>query len=143
MTRGILKLALAALFAIIAIAPSFGLDRRAQRNVNVTAGRETRIASYGTPDEKCRAGAGPEIEVAERPSYGKLTDKPVRIIAERSGIAQRDHPCIGKFIDAIAVFYRPVAGFRGSDRLRLRVKFGTTPAAETAVLEEEIFISVR
>jgi hypothetical protein len=143
MTRGILKLALAALFAIIAVAPSFGLDRRAQRNVYVTAGRETRIASYGTPDEKCRAGAGPEIEVAERPSYGKLADKPVRIIAERSGIAQRDHPCIGKFIDAIAVFYRPVAGFRGSDRLRLRVKFGTTPAAETAVLEEEIFISVR
>jgi len=143
MTRGILKLALAALFAIIAIAPSFGLDRRVQRNVYVTAGRETRIASYGTPDEKCRAGAGPEIEVAERPSYGKLTDKPVRIIAERSGIAQRDHPCIGKFIYAIAVFYRPVAGFRGSDRLRLRVKFGTTPAAETAVLEEEIFISVR
>jgi hypothetical protein len=143
MTRGILKLALAALFAIIAIAPSFGLDRRAQRNVYVTAGRETRIASYGTPDEKCQAGAGPEIEVAERPSYGKLTDKPVRIIAERSGIAQRDHPCIGKFIDAIAVFYRPVAGFRGSDRLRLRVKFRTTPAADTAVLEEEIFISVR
>ncbi len=67
----------------------------------------------------------------------------MRIIAERSGVAQRDHPCIGKFIDAIAVFYRPVAGFRGSDRLRLRVKFGTTPAAETAVLEEEIFISVR
>jgi hypothetical protein len=143
MTRGILKLALAALFAIIAVAPSFGLDRRAQRNVYVTAGRETRIASYGTPDEKCRAGAGPEIEVAERPSYGKFTDKPVRIIAERSGIAQRDHPCIGKFIDAIAVFYHPVAGIRGSDRLRLRVKFGTTPAAETAVLEEEMFISVR
>jgi hypothetical protein len=143
MTRGIPKLALAALFAIIAIAPSFGLDRRAQRNVYVTAGRETRIASYGTPDEKCRAGAGPEIEVAERPSYGKLTDKPVRIIAERSGIAQRDHPCIGKFIDAIAVFYRPVAGYRGSDRLRLRVKFGTTPAADTVILEDEIFISVR
>src|SRR5471032_3087842 len=143
MTRGILKLALAALFALIAIAPSFGLDRRAQRNVHVTAGRETRIASYGTPDEKCRAGAGPEIEVAERPSYGKFTDNPVRIIAERSGIAQRDHPCIGKFIDAIAVFYRPVAGYRGSDRLRRRAKFRTTPAADTAALEEEIFISIR
>jgi hypothetical protein len=143
MTRGILKLALAALFAIIAIAPSFGLDRRAQRNVYVTAGRETRIASYGTPDEKCRAGAGPEIEVAERPSYGKLIDKPVRIVAERTNVARPDHPCLGRFIDAIAVYYRPVAGFRGSDRLRLRVKLGTTPAAETAVLEEEIFISVR
>jgi hypothetical protein len=143
MTREILKLAMAGLFAIAAIAPSFGFDRREQRNVYVSAGRETRIASYGTPDEKCRAGAGPEIEVAERPSYGKLTDKAVRIVAERAGVARPDHPCLGRFIDAIAVYYRPVAGFRGSDRVRLRVKFGTTPAADAAILEEEIFISVR
>jgi hypothetical protein len=143
MTREILKLAMAGLFAIAAIAPSFGLDRREQRNVNVSAGRETRIASYGTPDEKCRAGAGPEIEVAEWPSYGKLTDKAVRIVAERAGVARPDHPCLGRFIDAIAVYYRPVAGFRGSDRVRLRVKFGTTLAADAATLEEEIFISVR
>jgi hypothetical protein len=143
MTREILKLAMAGLFAIAAIAPSFGLDRREQRSVYVSTGRETRIASYGTPDEKCRAGAGPEIEVAERPSYGKLTDKAVRIVAERAGVARPDHPCLGRFIDAIAVYYRPVAGFRGSDRVRLRVKFGTTPAADAAILEEEIFISVR
>jgi hypothetical protein len=143
MTREILKLAMAGLFAIAAVAPSFGLDRREQRSVYVSAGRETRIASYGTPDEKCRAGAGPEIEVAERPSYGKLTDKAVRIVAERAGVARPDHPCLGRFIDAIAIYYRPVAGFRGSDRVRLRVKFGTTPAAYAAILEEEIFISVR
>jgi hypothetical protein len=143
MTREILKLAMAGLFAIAAIAPSFGLDRREQRSVYVSTGRETRIASYGTPDEKCRAGAGPEIEVAERPSYGKLTDKAVRIVAERAGVARPDHPCLGRFIDAIAVYYRPVAGFRGSDRVRLRVKFGTTPTADAAILEEEIFISVR
>jgi hypothetical protein len=143
MTREILKLAMAGLFAIAAIVPSFGLDRREQRNVYVSAGRETRIASYGTPDEKCRAGAGPEIEVAERPSYGKLTDKAVRIVAERAGVARPDHPCLGRFIESIAVYYRPVAGFRGSDRVRLRVKFGTTPAADAAILEEEIFISVR
>ncbi|HEY4863504.1 MAG TPA: hypothetical protein VIH65_05260 [Xanthobacteraceae bacterium] len=143
MTREILKLAMAGLFAIAIITPSFGLDRREQRNVYVSAGRETRIASYGTPDEKCRAGAGPEIEVAERPSYGKLTDKAVRIVAERAGVARPDHPCLGRFIESIAVYYRPVAGFRGSDRVRLRVKFGTTPAADAAILEEEIFISVR
>jgi hypothetical protein len=141
MTREILKLAMAGLFAIAANAPSFGLDRREQRNVYVSAGRETRIASYGTPDEKCKAQS--EIEVAERPSYGRLTDKAVRIVAERAGVARPDHPCLGRFIDAIAVYYRPVAGFRGSDRVRLRVKFGTNPAAAAAILEEEIFISVR
>ncbi len=75
----------------------------------------------------CKAGARPEIEIAEWPSYGRLGDKPVRIIAERQASRAADHPCIGKFIDAIALYYRPVAGFRGSDRVRLRVKFPTTP----------------
>jgi hypothetical protein len=144
MTRGILKLVAAGLFAIALIPPSFGLERREQRSIYVSAGREARIASYGAPDEKCKAGPEPEIEVAERPSYGTLTDKFVRIVAERSGVARQDHPCIGKFIDAIGVYYRPVAGFRGSDRVRLRVKFAPMPpVADAAILEEEIFISVR
>ncbi len=144
MPRGILKLVAAGLFAIAAATPSFGLDRREQRSVYVSAGREARIASYGAPDETCKAGPEPEIEVAERPSYGTLTDKFVRIVAERSGLARRDHLCLGKFIDAIAVYYRPVAGFRGSDRVRLRVKFAPMPpATDAAILEEEIFISVR
>ena len=144
MTRGILKLAAAGLFAIAIAAPSFGLDRREQRNVYVSAGREARIASYGAPDEQCKAGAKPKIEVVEHPSYGTLMDRPVRIVAERSGVARRDHPCLGKFIDAIAVYYRPVAGFRGSDRVRLRVKFAPTLlVADVAIVEEEIFINVR
>ena len=67
----------------------------------------------------------------------------MRIVAERAGVARPDHPCLGRFIDAIAVYYRPVAGFRGSDRVRLRVKFGTAPAVDAAILEEEIFINVR
>jgi hypothetical protein len=144
MTRGIFGFVTGWLFVVVVAAPSFGGERREQRNVYVSAGRETRVASYGTPDEKCGPGNGPKIEVVDRPSYGTLTDKAVRIIAERSAIAQPDHPCLGRFIDAIAVFYRPVAGFRGSDRVRLRIKLGTIPpTGETAILEDEIFISVR
>jgi hypothetical protein len=144
MTREILKLVATGLFAIALAAPSFGLERREQRSVYVSAGRAARIASYGAPDETCKAAREPEIEVAERPSYGTLTDKFVRIVAGRSDVARPDHPCIGKFIDATAVYYRPVAGFRGSDRVRLRVKFApTSPAADAMILEEEIFISVR
>jgi hypothetical protein len=143
MMRGILKFVAAGLLAIVVAAPSWGGERREQRSVYVSAGRATRIASYGAPDGTCKAGPKPEIEVADRPSYGTLTDKFVRIVAGRSDVARPDHPCIGKFIDATAVFYRPAAGFRGSDRVRLRVKFATTPAADAATLEEEIFINVQ
>jgi len=143
MKRGTLKRAAAVFFAIAAAAPARGLERNEQRNVYASAGRETRIASYGAPDETCRAGAPPVIEVVERPSYGTLVDKPVRILAERRGLARPDHPCVGKFIEAVAVYYRPVTGFHGSDRLRLRVTFDAPTPRGTTTLEEEIFIAVR
>jgi hypothetical protein len=143
MTRAMLSLVAAALFTIGATVPSFGLDRHEQRSVHASTGSETRIASYGAPDENCKAGARPQIEIAERPSYGRLSYRPVRIIAVRAGVARQDHPCIGKFIDAIAVYYRSVAGFHGSDRVRLRVKYATTPVAAATTMDEEIFIDVR
>jgi len=143
MTRGILPRAAAGLLAIALVAPASGLDRR-QRSVYITAGYEARIASYGALDESCNVGAPPEIEVVERPSYGTLGNKPVRIIADRSNMPRRDHPCIGKFIVAIAVYYRPTPGFHGSDRIRLRIKFdAATPAHAATMLEDEIFIGVR
>jgi len=136
MTRATLKLAAAALifFAASSLA---ALERREQRSVFVVGGREARIASYAAPNQACEMAAEPRIHVLEPPSYGRLSSKPVRILAEPSVIPQRDHPCLGKFVDATAVMYRPVASFRGSDRVRLRVKFGDT------TLEEEILINVQ
>jgi len=130
--------------AIAFVVPASGLERRGQRSVYISAGREARIASYGAPDETCKAGPPPAIEVVERPSYGTLANKPARIIATRAGVERPDHPCIGKFIEAIAVYYRPAPGFHGSDRVRLRVKFDAAmPSGAVTTLEEEIFIGVR
>ncbi|HLL28012.1 MAG TPA: hypothetical protein VKT73_10265 [Xanthobacteraceae bacterium] len=137
MTRAIQQSMAMGLFFLATATPSSGLDRHEQRSVYASVGREARIASYGAPDAACKGGPRPQIEIAERPSYGTLVEKPVRIIAERSSVPRRDHPCVGKFIDAIAIYYRPTPGFRGSDRLRLRVRFDDT------MLEEEILVSVR
>jgi predicted secreted protein len=143
MMRRILKFA-AIGFLVAATAAAFGGDERAQRSVFVSAGREARIASYGVPDGKCEGRAEPTIQIVEWPSYGTLADKPVRIIAERAGVARRDHPCLGRFITSLALYYRPTTGFRGSDRIRLRVKFPATgPQEETVIRDEEIFITVR
>jgi hypothetical protein len=142
MTRGILRAVAAGLLTISAGAPAFGLDRREQRNVEAPGGRATRIASYGAPDDQCRAGLPPKIEVIERPSYGRLSDKVVRIVAARADVVRPDHPCLGRFIDAIAIYYRPAPGFRGSDRVLLRVTFDSAAASGRGTLEEEIFIAV-
>ena len=144
MMRRILKFVAIGLLIAAPAAPSAGGDERAQRSVFVSAGRETRIASYGAPDEKCAGRAEPTIQIVEWPSYGTLADKPVRIIAEHAGVARRDHPCLGRFITSLALYYRPTARFRGSDRIRLRVKFPATQTdEETVIRDEEIFITVR
>jgi len=49
------------------------------------------------------------------------------IVAERAGVARADHPCLWPIHRCDRVYYRPVAGFRGSDRVRLRVKFRNDP----------------
>jgi hypothetical protein len=136
MTRVTLKL-IATATVMLAATSVAALERREQRSVFVVGGRETRIASYAVPNQACEMAAEPQIQVIERPSYGRLSTKPVRILAEPSGIPQRDHPCIGKFVDATSIVYHPVASFRGSDRVRLRIKFGGT------TLEEEILINVQ
>ena len=144
MTRRIFQFTATAFFAIAITAPSFAADQRAQRSVYISAGRETRIASFGAPNEKCETGTNPDIQIVEWPSYGTLADKSVRVIAERIGVARRDHPCLGRFISSLALYYRPTAGFHGSDRIRLRVKFPATgPQDEMVIRDEEIFIIVR
>ena len=142
--RGIHKLLAVATFIALSVLPASALERNTQRNIFVSAGREARIASYGAPDDKCKAIVQPDVAIAEWPSYGSIADKPVRVIAERSNVLRADHPCLGKFIDALAIYYRPKPGFRGSDRVRLRIRFDpAAPASSANTVEEEILIGVR
>jgi hypothetical protein len=141
--REICRPAAAGILVVALFAPASALDRREQRTVYASAGRETRIAAYGAPNQKCQAEKQPAIQVVERPSYGTLTEKLARTLAERSGLARQDDPCIGKFIEAVALYYRPADGFHGSDHLRVRVKFDASPSGDPLILEQEIFVSVR
>lgn len=124
---------------------AFGADRKEQRSVNAPTERETRIAYYGSPDATtCKKAGEPQITIAETPSYGTIGFKNIRLRAIPSAVAERDGPCVGKFIDVTAVYYRSTAGFHGSDRVRIRVQFlPSPPAAGTTILEEQIFVSVR
>ena len=144
MTRGILEILAATFVTIGAVISAFATDQSSQRSVYVAAGRESRIASYGAPNEKCKTLADPDIQIVEWPSYGTLGDKSVRVVAERIGVARRDHPCLGRFINSLGIYYRPKAGFHGSDRIRLRVTFPSTgPGENTVIRDEDIFIGVR
>ncbi len=123
---------------------AFGAERSEQRSVNAPTERETRIAYYGSPDAACKAGGDPQITITETPSYGTIAFKNLRLRASPSSLPERDGPCVGKFIDVTAVYYRSTSGFHGSDRVRIRVKFvSPVPAAGTTILEEQIFVSVR
>jgi len=123
---------------------ALGAERKEQRSVNVAVDRDTRIAFYGLPDDKCQPAGDPHVAIVETPSYGKIGFKNLRLRATPSSIPEREGPCVGKFIDVTAVYYKSTRGFHGSDRVRIRVTFKRPPpATETTVLEEQVFVSVR
>ncbi len=116
---------------------------RVHRNVNVPAGREGRLGYYASPDEACGKGIAPEIAIVERPNYGRIVLRPDRLTAYSSTVPARANGCRGKFVDVISVYYKPAAGFHGSDRVVLRVLFPATAGGPASTLFEAIYISVR
>jgi hypothetical protein len=119
-------------------------ERVEQRSVNASTERETRIAYYGLPDEMCKAAGDPQVAIIETPSYGTIGFKNLRLRATPSSVPERNGPCVGKFIDVTAVYYKSTPGFHGSDRVRIRVRFKRPPpATETITLEEQIYVGVR
>jgi len=112
------------------------------QSANISAGREGRLTYYAAPDATCHKSAAPKIEILGAPSYGKIILRPERLMAHAGVVPPRAYGCLGQFVDAAAVFYKPAARYRGSDRAVLRITF---PAADgTAVTRtDEIFISVR
>jgi hypothetical protein len=116
--------------------------RREHRNVNISIGREGRIAYYASPDEACGKGIAPQISILEHPNYGKIAFRPDRLMALSSTIPDRAENCRGKFVDVTAVFYKPAKNFHGSDRAVLRVTF-TAANGAASTLFDTIYISVR
>lgn len=132
----------ALVFALAAtIAAAQGLPHFYQ-SANISVGREGRLAYYAAPDAACRKSAAPKIEILGAPSYGKIILRPERLVAHAEVLAPKAYGCLGRFVDATAVFYKPAARYRGTDRAVLRITF---PAADgtAAIRTDEIFISVR
>jgi hypothetical protein len=128
------------MFAATAVSAQEG--PRFYQSANISVGREGRLAYYAAPDAACGKGIAPKIEIVGAPSYGKLVFRPERLMAHAGVVPPQAYGCLGQFVDATAVFYKPAPHYRGSDRVVLRVTF---PAADgTAVTRtDEIFISVR
>lgn len=132
--------ALVFMLATAAAAAQDGL--RFYQSANISMGREDRLAYYAAPDAACGKGMAPKIEIVGAPSYGKLVFRPGRLMAHASVVPPQAYGCLGQFVDATAVFYKPAARYRGTDRAVLRITF---PAADGTALTrtDEIFISVR
>lgn len=117
--------------------------RHQHHSVNISTGREGRIAYYAAPDAACGKSAPVKISVVEGPSYGRLVFRPARLPVHTANIPARAGNCRGQFIDVTTVFYKPAAGFHGSDRAVLRLHFPAAGNGATETRTDEIYISVR
>lgn len=132
--------ALAFLFAITAAVAQDGLHL--YQSINISIGRETRIAYYAAPDDACRKGAAPKIEIIGVPSYGKIIFRPDRLMAHSTVVPSRSYGCLGQFLDVTAVFYKPAPRYHGTDRAVLRITFPAANGTPTTRVDE-ILIAVR
>ena len=132
--------ALAFLLAVTAAAAQDGLHL--YQSVNVSIGREGRIAYYAAPDDACMKGPAPKIEIIGAPSYGKIVFRPDRLMAHSTVVPPRAYGCLGKFVDATAVFYKPAPRYHGTDRAVLRITFPAAGGGATTRVDE-ILIAVR
>jgi len=135
--------ALSAFFVFAGSASAQNALPREHHNVSISTGREGRLAYYASPDAACRHGTKPAIAILEEPSYGKIVMRPERLIATGSSVPPRASNCRGKFADAISVYFKPAAGFHGSDRAVLRVDFPAAANGPAWSLVDVIYISVR
>jgi hypothetical protein len=126
----------------IAFGASAEEARRVHHNVNISAGREGRLAYYASPDAACGKGIAPQISIVERPSYGKLVLRPDRLTALSYTIPARAQNCRGQFVNVTAVFYKPAKEFHGSDRVVLRINFPAADGTASAQVDA-IYIAVR
>jgi hypothetical protein len=117
--------------------------RHQHHSVNISTNREGRIAYYAAPSASCGKNAAVEISILERPSYGRIILRPDRLLAYAATIPARAGNCRGQFVDVTAVFYKPAAGFHGTDRAVLRLHFPGAENGKTETRTDEIYISVR
>ena len=112
------------------------------QSANISIGREGRIAYYAAPDDACGKGAPVKIEIVQAPSYGKIILRHDRLMAHAAVVPPRSLPCLGQFVDATTVYYKPAPRYHGSDRAVLRVTFPAANGSATT-RADEIFITVR
>jgi flagellar biosynthesis/type III secretory pathway ATPase len=85
----------------------------------VTSGEKSEITTHMRYDRQCQASRV-AIKILAAPANGTVTAEPKSVIipaqTDRS-VPQQPH-CVGKTVDAIAVYYQSKPGFVGQDSFR-------------------------
>jgi hypothetical protein len=83
------------------------------------SGVKTQIATHSRFDRECRP-TPVEIKVVAAPKNGTVTSEPKdMVVPAQNNRGEKQPPkCVGKAIQALAVFYQSNAGFTGEDSVR-------------------------
>ena len=137
-----------ALVTLLAVAIALGSGSSAQaleRTVTASSGKEIVIARGGTAMGRasgCLSGPRPEVTVLEAPEHGKIAIRPLRFMplsADPGGTGE----CVNIVpVNGIGIFYRSAPGFRGSDRVRVRLSFENRRSRRGGQVTQEYSISI-
>ena len=88
----------------------------------VLKGNETRLAAPNYLNTDCSSGPLPDLRVISAPKNGTYRTEEASIAAERPANDSRA-ACIGKPVNAVAVYYKPKDEFAGNDAMVIDVDF--------------------
>lgn len=91
-------------------------------NREVFSGSETRLGAPNWVNADCTSGELPAIRIATPPQNGTTRMQEMTVPVDRPANDPRAS-CIGKPVQALAIFYKPKDGFTGADTVALDVDF--------------------
>jgi hypothetical protein len=88
--------------------------------VNATSGKQARLSAFWAYGEDCRTRPF-DLQTTAKPQNGILISKAITRKIVASAEQGFETKCVGKTTKAIEVFYKSKSGFKGKDRVKLRV----------------------
>ncbi|KPL55144.1 hypothetical protein ABB55_25350 [Prosthecomicrobium hirschii] len=111
--------------------PALGVEAR--------SGQETAVHAFYVVHSDCSGGGGQRVAIRTPPAHGSAR---VALVAYRISEGRR---CAGNTVKAAVLYYRPNAGFRGTDTIVIETiyaRFPTQPVSDVYA-SETISVSVR
>lgn len=128
-----LTLATATLLGLALSAPGAHAQVEVTMTRSTAPGQEVLIWRHARWDSRCQFKAEPTLTITTTPAHGTLDMRPETFTITVPPANNTGRDCRGKSIAGTAVYYKPAAGFTGTDQFVYRTDPGSAESIQRSV----------